>query len=356
MLAPGACVLLAIPAVALAQDPAGVPAASPTRGGEPAASAQAAPVLVDAEVRRSGTRMHATVRYRLDPSVSGTVPTAWRAFTGSREARRLRAVAHGSKAIGVVKGVYGFTARARMGGGTDRSGGFCVAPDFAAIGQPPVEVACMAGERVMRRDLTATVPEATVFGDSVGATFDWVPGTREALAKGLSVRYDLRSCRRLVAAPCPPGPPSVLSSVRSLPGSLGDIVVINVGYNDWAATYDVGRVLRALRARGVQRVVWITLRETQASYRQINQRIRSAARRGGVRGLGIQVADWGRASRGRNWFGADQVHLTSAGGWGLAAFTRREIREAVVWLRDRDDHRSRRGDGADAVGGIRRST
>jgi len=313
-------------------------------------------VLVDAEVRRSGTRMHATVRYRLDPSVSGTVPTAWRAFAGSREAHRLRAVAHGSKAIGVVKGVYGFTARARMGGATDRSGGFCVAPDFAAIGQPPVEVACMAGERVMRRDLTATVPEATVFGDSVGATFDWVPGTREALAKGLSVRYDLRSCRRLVAAPCPPGPPSVLSSVRSLPGSLGDIVVINVGYNDWAATYDVGRVLRALRARGVQRVVWITLRETQASYRQINQRIRSAARRGGVRGLGIQVADWGRASRGRNWFGADQVHLTSAGGWGLAAFTRREIREAVVWLRDRDDHRSRRGDGADAVGGIRRST
>jgi len=356
VLAPGACVLLAIPAVALAQDPAGVPAASPTRGGEPAASAQAAPVLVDAEVRRSGTRMHATVRYRLDPSVSGTVPTAWRAFAGSREAHRLRAVAHGSKAIGVVKGVYGFTARARMGGATDRSGGFCVAPDFAAIGQPPVEVACMAGERVMRRDLTATVPEATVFGDSVGATFDWVPGTREALAKGLSVRYDLRSCRRLVAAPCPPGPPSVLSSVRSLPGSLGDIVVINVGYNDWAATYDVGRVLRALRARGVQRVVWITLRETQASYRQINQRIRSAARRGGVRGLGIQVADWGRASRGRNWFGADQVHLTSAGGWGLAAFTRREIREAVVWLRDRDDHRSRRGDGADAVGGIRRST
>ncbi len=339
MLAPGACVLLAIPAVALAQDPAGVPAVAPAGGGEPGATAPASPALVEAVVRRSGTRMDASVRYRLDPAAAGTVPTDWRAVAGAREARRLRTVAHGMKPVGVMDGVYEFTARARIGSGTDRSGGFCVAPDFAAIGQPPVEVACMSGDRVMRRDLTATVPEATVFGDSVGATFDWVPGTREAVAKGLSVRYDLRACRRLVAAPCPPGPPSVLSSVRSLPGSLGEVAVINVGYNDWAATYDVGRVLRALRARGVQRVVWITLRETQASYRQINQRIRAAARRGGVRGMGIQVADWGPASRGRNWFGADQVHLTSTGGWGLAAFTRREIREAVAWLRDRDDDR-----------------
>jgi hypothetical protein len=48
----------------------------------------------------------------------------------------------------------------------------------------------------------------------------------------------------------------------------------------------------------------------------------------------IQVADWGRASRGRPWFGPDQVHLTTAGAWGMAAFTRREIRKAVAWLRE----------------------
>ncbi|MFM9019056.1 MAG: hypothetical protein ACKORG_06380 [Actinomycetota bacterium] len=296
-----------------------------------------APLLVSAEVARRGTRMQATVRYRLSEAATGVVPTPWRAVAGSREARRLGTVAHGVKPVQVSGGVYEFTARARIGSGTDRSGGFCVAPDFTAIGQPAVEAACMAGDRVKRGDLTAYVPEATVFGDSVGATFDWVPGTREAVAKGLSVRYDLRACRRLIAAPCPPGPPSVLSSVRSLPGSLGDIAVINVGYNDWGATYDVGRVMRALRARGVKRVVWVTLRETQSSYRQINQRIRSAARRGGVKGLGIQVADWGAASRGRGWFGADQVHLNVAGGWGLAAFTRREIREAVAWVRDHRD-------------------
>ena len=337
MLAPGACLLLAIPAVAAAQDPPSEPAASPPAAADPAGAPPQAPVLASAEVTRRGTRMTVDVRYQVDPLASGEVPTAWRAVAGPREARALRTVAHGSKAVAVAAGTYRFTASARIGAGTDRSGGFCVAPDFAAIGQPAVEVACMGGDRVRRRDLTAHVPEVTVFGDSVAATFDWVPGTREAVARGLSVRYDLRACRRLIAAPCPPGPPSVLTSVRSLPGSLGDIAVINVGYNDWGATYDVGRVMRALRARGVKRVVWVTLRETQSSYRQINQRIRAAARRDGVRGVGIQVADWGRASGSRGWFAADRVHLNSAGGWGLAAFTRSEIREAVAWLRDHED-------------------
>ncbi|MBM3634795.1 MAG: hypothetical protein FJW99_05850 [Actinobacteria bacterium] len=327
--------------MAVGQQPVGAPGGAP--GGAAAVAADPGvavpqdPRLVSAEVARSGTRMSVTVRYRIDGAAIGTVPTAWRAVAGSREAWRLGTVAHGVKPVVVSRGVYQFRARARIGAGTDRSGGFCVAPDFTAIGQPAVAVACMGGAPVARRDLVAYVPEATVFGDSVGATFDWVPGTREGAATGLSVRYDLRVCRRLIAAPCPPGPPSVLSSVRSLPGSLGDVAVINVGYNDWGATYDVGRVMRALRARGVKRVVWMTLRETQSSSRQINQRIRAAARRGGVRGLGIQVADWGAASRGRGWFGADQVHLNVAGGWGLAAFTRREIRKAVAWVRDHRD-------------------
>ena len=32
---------------------------------------------------------------------------------------------------------------------------------------------------------------------------------------------------------------------------LGPVVVINVGYNDWAAVYDVDRVMRALGAAAV---------------------------------------------------------------------------------------------------------
>ncbi len=274
--------------------------------------------------------MTARVRYRLPPGVVGEVRTAWRAFAGPRSSLTLDQVAHGVRWVAAVGGTYAFTARARIGSGTDRSGGFCVAPDFAALGLAPLRAACMGPAQVLRRALTARVPEVTVFGDSVAATFDWVPGTREAIAEGMSVRYDLRSCRRLIAAPCPPDPPSVLSSVQSLPGSLGDVAVINVGYNDWEGTYDVPRVMRARRARGVRRVVWVTLRGIQSSYRGINSGIRRAAGRSGR----IQVADWDQASQGQAWFGSDHVHLTTVGGWGLAAFTRREIREALRWLRD----------------------
>ena len=327
-------IITQVSAASVAPDAAPSPGAAPAPEGAP----PPAPVPASAVATRRGTRMTVRVEYRLPEGTAGAVPTSWRAFAGSRSARRMSPAGHGAAAVPVTGTTWAFTASARIGSGTDRAGGFCVVPDFAAVGLAPVQVPCAGVARPSRDQLTAHVPEATVFGDSVAATFDWVPGTREAIAAGMSVRYDLRSCRRLIAAPCPPNPPSVLSSVRALPGSLGDIAVINVGYNDWGATYDVGRVLRALRARGVKRVVWMTLRETQASYRQINRRIRAAARRGGVRGLSVQVADWGRASGSRGWFVADRVHLNSAGGWGLAGFTRREIREAVAWLRDHGDH------------------
>ena len=314
VLAPGACLLAIAPALAGAQAPV----------------ASVAPVAGPAIVTRDAHRMTATVEYRLPPEVTGVVPTAWRAYAGARSSRTLRPVSHGLGYVSVSGGVYRFTTRARMGAASDRSGGFCVAPDFAAVGLPPVDAGCIDADRPRRRDLTAYMPEATVFGDSVDAAFDWVPGTRDAISRHHSVRFDLRTCRRLLAAPCLPGASSVLSAAGSLAGSLGDVAVVNVGYNDWAGTYDVPRVMRALRARGVRRVVWVTLRETQSSYRQINAEIRLAARRSSR----IQVADWGRASRGRPWFGPDQVHLTTAGAWGMAAFTRREIRKAVAWLRE----------------------
>lgn len=309
--------------VAAAQDPA---ATTPAVTAPPAAPAQAE--LASAVVTRRGARMTVRARYRVPASVAGTVPVAWRALAGSRSARGLAPAGGGVRLAQVSGGVVAITITARMGAAIDRSGGFCLAPDWSALGLAPIDTACMDGSRVPRRSLTARVPEVTVFGDSVGAAFEWVPGTKEAMARGLSARFDLRTCRRLVAAPCPPNPPSVLSSIRSLPGSLGDIVVMNVGYNDWAATYDVPRVLRALRARGVDRVVWVLLRPTQGSYVSINGMIQRAARRS----RDVQVADWGRAAAG-SWFAPDGVHLTVSGGWGLARFLRREVREAVAVLR-----------------------
>ena len=95
--------------------------------------------------------------------------------------------------------------------------------------------------------------------------------------------------------------------------------MINVGYNDWTAVYDVDRVMRALKAAGVRAAIWVTLRETTSNYTQVNARIRNAARRWRK---SLVVADWNAYSRGKPWFREDGLHLTTSGALGLARLLR----------------------------------
>jgi hypothetical protein len=79
--------------------------------------------------------------------------------------------------------------------------------------------------------------------------------------------------------------------------------------------------MRALLAAGVERVIWVTLREASAKaglYAQSNARIRAADRRW----KRLVVADWNAHSRGRPWFRTDGLHLTPAGAMGLAQLLR----------------------------------
>jgi hypothetical protein len=167
-------------------------------------------------------------------------------------------------------------------------------------------------------------PRATIIGDSIMASFDYVPAARRSLARGLVLRSDSAVCRRLVAASCPfrgSTPETALDVVRTDGRALGRVVVINVGYNDWSAVYDVDRVLRALTVVGVESVIWVTLREAGANaklYAQSNARIRAAERTW----KSLVVADWNAYSRGRPWFRGDGLHLTSAGAMGLARLLR----------------------------------
>ena len=164
----------------------------------------------------------------------------------------------------------------------------------------------------------------TVIGDSIMASFDYVPSAARELGRGLELRSDNAVCRRLVAASCPYGgstPATALDVVRANGRALGQVVVINVGYNDWSAVYDVDRVMNALRAAGVRQVIWVTLREASSSallYAQSNARIRTADRRW----RSLVVADWNAHSRGRPWFRSDGLHLTAAGASGLARLLR----------------------------------
>jgi hypothetical protein len=161
----------------------------------------------------------------------------------------------------------------------------------------------------------------TVIGDSIAASFDYVPAARRYLGKGFDMRSDAVVCRRLVASSCVfqgSQPSTALELVELRRRVLGRVVVVNVGYNDWAAVYDVDRVMRALSSAGVRRVVWVTLREATSNYAQSNARIRAAARRW----RSLVVADWNAFSRGRPWFREDGLHLTTAGAMGLAQLLR----------------------------------
>jgi hypothetical protein len=176
-------------------------------------------------------------------------------------------------------------------------------------------------------------PRVTVIGDSIMGSFDYVPAARRALGRGLDLRSDTAVCRRLVAASCAfqgSTPATALQVIAATGGGLGRVVVLNVGYNDWVAVYDVDRVMRALRQTGVTTAIWVTLREASANaslYAQSNARIRAAAQRWRK---SLVVADWNAHSRGKPWFREDGLHLSSAGALALARLLRPLVLDAAT--------------------------
>src|SRR5262249_38044164 len=106
----------------------------------------------------------------------------------------------------------------------------------------------------------------------------------------------------------------------STPASLGDIVVVDVGYNEDAVNYgtDMASLVQALISRGVGHVVWVTLRQKTDNYAKIDAIVESQAKRWPQ----VQIADWDAASQGRDWFNDDGLHLNAAGAVGLALLLR----------------------------------
>ena len=167
-------------------------------------------------------------------------------------------------------------------------------------------------------------PRVTMFGDSVADSLQYVPQARQLLGNGLDLRLELEACRKLATPGCAymgAHPISVLDIVDASPlVTLGSVVIVDVGYNEPAEHYDEGmsQVVGALVERGVPHVLWVTMREQTDNYRQINEIIRTEARRWPQ----VQVLDWDAAGRGRDWFQADGLHLNADGALGLARFLR----------------------------------
>ena len=174
----------------------------------------------------------------------------------------------------------------------------------------------------------AQKPRVTVIGDSVQASFGFVPKAVKRLGKGFDLKMDALVCRRLVISSCSYNgvtPKTALQVVKAKGGALGSVVVVNVGYNEGASTYDVNAMMRAMRSAGVDHVVWVTLREERSVYTSINASIRQGAKRWNT----LMIADWNAVSAGRPWFGADGLHLNSAGAFALSGLLRQKVLAAT---------------------------
>jgi hypothetical protein len=177
-------------------------------------------------------------------------------------------------------------------------------------------------------------PRVTIVGDSVAASLSYVASARALLDRGMTVRYDLRVCRRLVAPSCPYQgvvPTTALQAVESYGHSLGNVLIVDVGYNDSSQGYGRGidQIMRAALAQGARGVVWVTLRETgryAAIYRSTNAVIRAAT----ARWPELVVADWNGYSAGQPWFAADGLHLSATGATKLASFLRPFVARAAA--------------------------
>lgn len=189
-------------------------------------------------------------------------------------------------------------------------------------------LACLAASAAPARGATPT--RVTFVGDSVAASLTYVTSARTRLSKGLRMTLDARVCRRLVQPSCSfqgSTPTTALEAVQGYGRTLGDVLVVKVGYNESTYGYRIGidRVMRAALAQGAKEVVWVTLRETIPTYHWTNVAIKRAARRWPQ----LVVADWNAYSSGRPWFGDDGLHLTVTGANALAAFVRRYALDAA---------------------------
>lgn len=175
----------------------------------------------------------------------------------------------------------------------------------------------------------------TMFSDSVGAALLWDPGPFADFSAGLDVRGDAYGCRKLVVPGCPSeaggNPPSVLDMVGAYGSDLGPVVVIDVGYNDAPDTYAAAldTVMKALLADGVQRVVWVTLTESEGVWKEIDDVIRAAP----ARWPQLAVADWGAQPTEPSWF-KDTVHFDHDGAVAFGTFLRPIVLDQVQLVVD----------------------
>lgn len=150
----------------------------------------------------------------------------------------------------------------------------------------------------------------------------------------------LESCRRLIGASCSGregyAPRTAVAELSTLPYGY-EVAVIVTGYNDYASMFPSGldAVIKTARAKGIERVVWLTYREDvgyvspsrisyAATFASNNRTIAAAVASGDYPEL--IVADWNLYTAGSaGWLTADGVHLTVSGARAGAEYASRKL-------------------------------
>ena len=83
--------------------------------------------------------------------------------------------------------------------------------------------------------------------------------------------------------------------------------------------------MRALVARDVKRVLWLTLTEERSSWARMNDDLRAAAKAWPQ----LEVLDWKQAAD-PSWFRDGDIHLTYAGAVGLAGYVHAALLERGI--------------------------
>jgi len=182
------------------------------------------------------------------------------------------------------------------------------------------------GAATARAEPVASAPaRVTLVGDSIATALALEPDARRILGRGIDLDLQVTPCRRIVGAGCPYQgvlPPSLIELLPML--RLGATVVVAAGYNDYESTFSatIETALAALKAAGVEHVLWLTLRAERQSYLNMNELVRAASQRHPE----LTVVDWNLYARSHpDWFQPDGLHLLKGGAIALATLVHQEL-------------------------------
>jgi hypothetical protein len=182
-----------------------------------------------------------------------------------------------------------------------------------------VGIVAAAGPPARSQELPASL-RVSMFGDSV------MLGARDQLLAqfaGMPVTVDAAEDRSLLGA---------IGMFQGAPGALGDVVVLDLGYNDSDdPTVFRGRIDAAMAAlSGVKRVIWLNQHEFTAGRAGMNAELAAAA----ARYPDLDVVDWNAevAAHPTDVYG-DAIHFTPSGQAAMAALVRQHFDRYVDSLR-----------------------